>query len=89
MVHINGTTLAPEGPRRERVVDSSFLLLFNGSPDPMSFTVPLPMRPSPWCPVVDTSRPDSELDSRAQRKDDWKVGAWSVVVLEQAVTEEH
>jgi isoamylase len=89
-VFLNGATLAPEGPRLERLEDASFLLLCNAGPDPLGFTVPRPLRSARWIPVVDTAVADPapgevavSAAPRPQRRDDWKVGAWSVLVLEQ------
>jgi glycogen operon protein len=44
----------------ERVVDDSFLLLFNGAPEPMPFTLPATPRPARWESVLDTARPASD-----------------------------
>jgi isoamylase len=87
-VFLNGSTLAPEGPRRERVVDASYLLLFNGGPDPVPFAIPSELGSSRWLAVIDTAAPDGagpEIDGagHAVRRGEYKVEAWSVVVLEQ------
>ncbi len=90
-VFLNGGTLAPEGPRRQQLVDASYLVLFNGGPDPISFTVPPALRWARWTPIVDTAAPDPGRVAESgpgtsrwpARRDDWKAGAWSVVVLEQ------
>jgi glycogen operon protein len=39
-VFLNGEALPDRGPRGQRVVDNSFLLLFNGGTEPALFTLP-------------------------------------------------
>jgi glycogen operon protein len=48
----------------ERVEDDTFLLLFNGAPEPQGFTLPLTPTPAHWEVALDTSRPASEQDER-------------------------
>jgi len=48
----------------ERVFDDTFLLLFNGAPEAVSFTLPDPAGPGRWQVEVETSRPASEHDGR-------------------------
>ncbi len=44
----------------ERVIDDSFLLLFNGAPEAVPFTLPATPRPATWESVLDTARPDAD-----------------------------
>jgi glycogen operon protein len=48
----------------ERVEDDTFLLLFNGAPEPQGFTLPMTPTPAHWEVALDTSRPASEQDER-------------------------
>jgi isoamylase len=54
-IFLNGDALTEPGPRGERLRDDSFLLLFNPSPDTVSFTMPEPSYGSAWEIVVDTA----------------------------------
>ena len=54
-VFLNGDALTEPGPRGERLCDDSFLLLFNPSPDTVSFTMPRPSYGNAWEIVVDTA----------------------------------
>ena len=60
-VFLNGAITEP-GPRGERVVDDSFLLLFNASPDEVSFKVPERPYNGPWEIVLDTGMPQRDAD---------------------------
>ena len=71
-VFLNGDALTEPGPRGERLRDDSFLLLFNPSPDTVSFMMPEPSYGSAWEIVVDTAM--------GQRKD--KVRAGQPIQLE-------
>ena len=65
-VFLNGDALTEPGPRGEPLRDDSFLLLFNPSPDAVSFTIPEPSYGSAWEIVVDTAT--------GQRKDTVRAG---------------
>jgi glycogen operon protein len=56
-VFLNGNAISEPGPRGERITDDSFLLMFNASPKPLDFVVPVD-HGRQWQVVVDTSRPD-------------------------------
>ncbi|GAT82823.1 glycogen debranching protein [Streptomyces sp. F-3] len=56
-VFLNGNAISEPGPRGERITDDSFLLLFNASPKPLEFVVPL-AHGRQWQVVVDTARTD-------------------------------
>ena len=65
-VFLNGDALTEPGPRGERLRDDSFLLLFNPSPDTVSFMMPELPYGSAWEIVVDTAM--------GQRKDTVRAG---------------
>ncbi|WP_086809055.1 glycogen debranching protein GlgX, partial [Streptomyces murinus] len=54
-VFLNGNAISEPGPRGERITDDSFLLLFNASPEPLDFRVPV-NHGRQWQVVVDTAR---------------------------------
>ncbi|MCN9242858.1 glycogen debranching protein GlgX [Streptomyces sp. RY43-2] len=53
-VFLNGSAISEPGPHGERIVDDSFLLLFNASPKTLEFVVPLGLG-GPWQVVADTA----------------------------------
>ncbi|MBW5425790.1 glycogen debranching protein GlgX [Streptomyces sp. BG9H] len=56
-VFLNGNAISEPGPRGERISDDSFLLMFNASPEPLEFVVPV-NHGRQWQVVVDTARAD-------------------------------
>ena len=81
-VFLNGHAVGSQGPGIGRVVDHSFLLLFNGSEEAVGFTVPKGLGGERWRVVLDTADGSSH-DELLAASDDWKVAAWSLVVLER------
>jgi glycogen operon protein len=81
-VFVNGNALGPHGPDLERPVDSSFVVMCNAASDSIVFTVPVGLGGSRWRIVFDTSEPTSTGDV-IETSDDWKVGAWTMVLLER------
>ena len=59
MVFLNGCAIPGAGPRGERIVDDSFLLLFNAHDHPVDFTVTRLLPDARWRVLFDTrkSRP--------------------------------
>ncbi|WP_184079999.1 glycogen debranching protein GlgX [Nocardiopsis mwathae] len=57
-VFLNGDAISEPDPRGRRVTDGSFLLLLNGSPEPVDFTVPGPEYGTAWETTLDTAEPD-------------------------------
>ncbi|KND32686.1 glycogen debranching protein GlgX [Streptomyces acidiscabies] len=55
-VFLNGHAISEPGPRGERITDDSFLLMFNPSPTPLDFVVPVDHGPR-WHLTVDTAHP--------------------------------
>ncbi|KPI22874.1 glycogen debranching enzyme GlgX [Actinobacteria bacterium OV320] len=53
-VFLNGNAISEPGPRGERIIDDSFLLLFNASAQSLDFVVPVD-RGQQWQVVVDTA----------------------------------
>ena len=81
-VFLNGQRIPDPGPRGERIVDDSFLLLFNAHHEPISFKLPTRWGKS-WRVVVDTFDPRRESRNlRAGRN--VEAGPRSVIVLQMA-----
>ena len=58
-VFLNGEAITAVGPRGERVVDDSFLMLFNSRPRPVDFTLPARLGECEWLVELDTAEPDT------------------------------
>jgi isoamylase len=61
-VFLNGDAITEPGPRGERVVDDSFLLLFNGHYEPLEFQLPPARFGDVWQVAVDTATEPDQLD---------------------------
>ncbi|MDP9349158.1 MAG: glycogen debranching enzyme GlgX, partial [Gemmatimonadota bacterium] len=71
----------------ERVYDDTFLLLFNGAPENLSFTLPEIPRPACWEVMLDTSRPAAEQEGRKlQPGSQMELEGRSMAVLRQCAT---
>ena len=81
-VFLNGNALDAHGPTTERPLDRSFLVLCNAGADSLGFTVPVGLGGNSWRVVIDTADPTATGDVVAT-SDDWKVDAWSLVLLER------
>ena len=81
-VFLNGGSIVSQGPRIEPVIDRSYLVLFNASPEPLGFTVPAGLGGERWRVVIDTADP-ANRDETVATRDDWELGAWSLVLLER------
>jgi glycogen operon protein len=62
MVFLNGEAITEPDPRGERVVDDSFLILFNGSDERLEFTLPGEEFGHAWNVVLDTDAMFTEGD---------------------------
>jgi isoamylase len=54
-VFLNGDAITEPDPRGQRVVDDSFLMLFNAHSDPVAFTLPPARFGKSWEVVLDTA----------------------------------
>jgi glycogen operon protein len=80
MVFLNGSAIPAPDTRGNRVLDDSFLVMFNAYSEPLGFTLPDEEYGAEWIPVVDTAATDLEsnpLDPSWQIQ----VQARSIVVL--------
>ncbi|MFF3492544.1 glycogen debranching protein GlgX [Streptomyces sp. NPDC002795] len=75
-VFLNGSAISEPGARGEHIQDDSFLLLFNASPQPREFVVPVD-HGRQWQAVVDTALPEGLSAGEGQ-----KVQAGDRVTLE-------
>ena len=55
MVFLNGAAIPEPDARGNQVVDDSFLVLFNGSPDPLPFVLPDASYGESWTAEIDTA----------------------------------
>ncbi|MEV3978813.1 glycogen debranching protein GlgX [Nonomuraea sp. NPDC049758] len=71
MVYLNGEAITEPGPRGERIVDDSFLLLVNAHHENLSFTLPGPEFGAEWLPVLDTCH---DVVEEAFGDERWRAG---------------
>ncbi|MEM9219059.1 MAG: glycogen debranching protein GlgX [Cyanobacteria bacterium P01_F01_bin.150] len=55
-IFLNGQELNRPGSQGERIVDDSFLVLFNDYHDPVDFEIPYPLRAMEWTLKIDTQK---------------------------------
>ena len=85
-VMFNGKTLNTTDDEGEKVVDDSFLILINASPEGVEFTLPEPPNKTPWRQIVDTESVDNPF-CEATMGDKAIVGGRSVRVYSDGVEE--
>jgi isoamylase len=81
MVFLNGSAIAGRGPMGERIVDESFLLLFNAHADPVDFTLEGTGGSRSWCVRVDTSTTQPPTNRRVETGEQITVQGRSIIVL--------
>ena len=79
-VFLNGSAIPEPGPRGERIIDDSFLLLLNGHHEPLAFTLPGDVYGKSWDVVFDTAA-GLVNGENLKAADDVKLEARSTVVL--------
>ena len=79
-VFLNGQAIPSPGPRGERIVDDSFLVLVNAGEEPTTFDLPPELRGAAWVVELDTGQ-DGDGGGGSPATVRWEVGAWSVVLL--------
>ncbi|HEX6920854.1 MAG TPA: glycogen debranching protein GlgX [Actinomycetes bacterium] len=84
-VFLNGEAIAEPDARGERIVDDSFLLLFNAHHEDMAFTVPREIYGERWETVVDTAAPVVVDRATAKAGEPVTVEARSILVLRRVV----
>lgn len=78
-VFLNGHGIASPGPRGERVVDDSFLVLFNAYGEAMSFAIP--EAAGNRCEIVLDSAADDRRGQFVPSDQPFEVAGWATVVL--------
>ncbi|MDG4562923.1 MAG: glycogen debranching protein GlgX [Candidatus Competibacter sp.] len=56
-IFLNGEEIATPNRRGERIIDDSFILLFNADHEPVEFSLPEDLREWAWRTVMDTAQP--------------------------------
>ncbi|HPE72769.1 MAG TPA: glycogen debranching enzyme, partial [Candidatus Competibacter sp.] len=56
-IFLNGEEIATPNRRGERIIDDSFILLFNADHEPVEFSLPEDLRGWAWRTVMDTAQP--------------------------------
>jgi glycogen operon protein len=86
-VFLNGNAISEPGARGERITDDSFLLMFNASPKPLQFVVPVD-HGRQWEVVVDTALPEgvpSDTGPKVEAGDRLTLTDRSMTVLQRPV----
>jgi isoamylase len=81
-VFLNGDAIPSPGPRGEKVVDDSFLILFNAHRKAVTFDMPQDLGDFEWQVILDTAHEITCTDL-VGAYDSWPVEGWSVVLLQQ------
>ena len=80
-VFLNGEAIPEPDPRGERIVDDSFLVLFNGHYEPVEFTLPSKEYGATWQVVLDTTDALPDLEGSHEASSPVTLEARSTVVL--------
>ena len=82
-VFLNGEELIHPDSMGQRVVDDSYMLLFNAQSDPQEFTVPPALSERQWSLLLDTEKPSGFVDDGPtyQADDVITVAEFSLVML--------
>jgi glycogen operon protein len=81
-VFLNGDAIPDPGPHGERIVDDSFMLLFNAAHQQVTFTLPPESWAAEWTAVIDTTDPQLDEDTFFLKAEEQVVlEAISVLVL--------
>ena len=85
-VFLNGDGIPDRDVRGERVIDSSFLVLFNAHHEPIDFLTPPAEYAEQWQVVIDTAHPQSHEETEPiESLEKVQVAARSVLLLEKVV----
>ena len=80
-VFLNGDAIAEPGPRGERIVDDSFLVLINAAAEDIEFTIPSASMPSSWVVALDTAPCEADRRQVLRRGDTVVVEGRSLLFL--------
>ncbi len=81
-VFLNGKEIQTYGLRGERMIDDSFLLLFNAHCEMIEFALPTELQQAEWSIVIDTKEPHFVAGANVYKGSTVPVTAHSVVVLQ-------
>ena len=81
-VFLNGNALEKLGPEADRVVDRSFLMMSNPTPEAVEFAMPAGLGGERWRVVFDTSDPGT-ADRIVGSRESWITEGWSMTLLER------
>ncbi|AEV85579.1 glycogen debranching protein [Actinoplanes sp. SE50] len=84
-VFLNGDAITEQGRRGERIVDDSFLLMFNAHHEPLRFTAPDPGFGKEWAVEVDTADPAADHDETLTAAEGVDLPGRSIKVLRRRV----
>ena len=90
MVFLNGSAIPAPDPRGNRVLDDSFLVMFNGHHEPIEFTLPDHEWAAAWEVVLNTVKPAAHAITLDDPSEQYKAGdrvdvaPRSVVLLREA-----
>ena len=83
-IFLNGEGIGSPGPRGERIIDESFLILFNAHYEMLEFTIPPELQEWEWVTILDTTKP--RFIQRGKRYIEDKpinVEARSIIILQR------
>jgi glycogen operon protein len=83
-VFLNGEAIPGSGTQRGRVVDDSFVLLFNADHERRTFVLPPPPFGQHWVLVLDTSDGLAEGEEQVKAEGEVSLGSRSLVLLRRA-----
>jgi isoamylase len=84
---LNGEEISTRGPRGERIIDDSFLLLFNAHHETLTFTLPSRRFGRRWTLELSTADPEAEAGSlTASAQDPFELMARSTVILRRVTS---
>jgi glycogen operon protein len=84
-VFLNGDAIPAPNSRGERVIDDSFLLIFNSHAEPVDFLTPDGSYATEWTATVDTAHPRGDSDLVVKTGELVTVQARSVLILRKTV----
>jgi glycogen operon protein len=80
-VLLDGASITEPDPRGDPVTDAKFLLLFNASADPITFTLPEPKPGGEWRVAIDTTDPQGASREDGALKSKVEVSDHAVIIL--------
>ncbi len=86
MMFLNGQAIPTVGPRGEKYTDDSFLMMFNASPEPMTFVIPEGLGGEKWIVELDTATALTR-DTQVCSNNKWEVEPWALVMMRRIDSE--